>query len=66
MDDIKRIGNNGIVLMMFFAIIYSLIGYFGADLYISIFNSDSVNVVNYSTDYVAIDSVVNSLQYHSP
>ncbi|KFZ26969.1 MAG: Multidrug export protein MepA [Candidatus Izimaplasma bacterium HR2] len=57
MEDIKRIGNNGIVFMLVLAAIYSVIGYFGADLYISIFNSDSINVVNYSTEYLKIMSM---------
>ena len=57
MEDIKRIGNNGIVFMLVLAAIYSVVGFFGADLYISIFNSDSVNVVNYSTEYLKIMSM---------
>ena len=57
MEDIKRIGNNGIVFMLVLAAIYSAVGFFGADLYISIFNSDSVNVVNYSTEYLKIMSM---------
>ncbi len=57
MEDIKRIGNNGIVFMLVLAAMYSVIGFFGADLYISIFNSDSVNVVSYSTEYLKIMSM---------
>lgn len=58
MEDIKRIGNNGIVFMLVLAAIYSAVGFFGADIYISIFNSDSVNVVNYATEYLRVIAMV--------
>ena len=54
MGEVEKIGNNGILFMLSLAMIYSLIGFFGADFYVAMFKSDSVNVVNYATDYLRI------------
>lgn len=57
MEEVQRIGNNGIIFMFALAAIYSLVGFFGADIYISIFKSESANVVSYATDYLRIVSL---------
>jgi putative MATE family efflux protein len=54
MEEVQKIGNNGIVFMLGFAFLYSLVGFLGADLYVAMFKSNSVNVVNYATDYLRI------------
>ncbi len=54
MDLVTRYGNSGLILMLIFAAVYSLFGYFGADLYISMFNLESVNVTLYATDYLQV------------
>lgn len=54
MEEVEKVGNNGIVFMFALAAVYTLVGFFGADFYVGMFNSDSVNVVNYATDYLRI------------
>lgn len=54
MEEVQKIGNNGIVFMFALAVIYSLVGFFGADIYVAMFKSDSANVVSYATDYLRI------------
>lgn len=54
MEEVQKIGNNGILLMLGLALLYSLVGFFGADFYVAMFKSDSINVVNYATDYLRI------------
>ena len=57
MDQITRYGNSGFILMLLFAIMYSLFGYFGANLYIGLFRLESINVIEYSTSYLQIVSM---------
>jgi len=57
MDEVKRIGNTGLLLMIIFAGIYTLVGFFGANAFISLFNIDNENVVSYSFDYLRIVSL---------
>ncbi|MBN2604207.1 MAG: MATE family efflux transporter [Bacilli bacterium] len=57
MEEVARYGNNGLVFMIFFALIYSVVGYFGANLYVSIFNLTNTNVINYSIDYLQVISM---------
>ena len=54
MELVERYGNNGLLYMLVLALIYMAIGFFGADLYISIFKLDNANIVNYATDYLRI------------
>jgi len=56
-ESASRYGNNGMVIMFVLAIVYSLLGFFGKDLYVSIFNSDNANVVSYATDYLGVISL---------
>ncbi len=57
MEEVQKIGNNGILFMLGLALLYSLVGFFGADIYVAMFKSDSVNVVSYATDYLKIVSL---------
>ena len=57
MEEVKKIGNNGIVFMFALAMIYSMLGFFGADFYVAMFNSESANVISYATDYLRIMSL---------
>ncbi len=58
MDEVKRIGNNGLVFMLVLATIYSLIGYFGADLYMLPFKDKlGTNIISDSTTYLRIVSM---------
>lgn len=57
MEEVQKIGNNGIIFMLSLAVIYSLIGFFGADFYVAMFKSDSANVISYATDYLRIVSL---------
>jgi putative MATE family efflux protein len=54
MEEVQKIGNNGILFMFSLALLYSLVGFFGADFYVAMFNSDSANVVSYATDYLRV------------
>lgn len=54
MDEVARYGNSGFVLMLLFAVMFSLFGYFGADLYIGLFKIDSLEIYSYAKDYLQI------------
>ena len=54
---VARYGNSGFVLMLLFAAIFTLFGYFGADLYIGLFKIESLNILKYSTSYLQIVSL---------
>ncbi len=54
---ITRYGNSGFVLMLLFAAIYTLFGFFGVNLYVGLFNIESLNVSMYATDYMQIVSL---------
>lgn len=54
MELVERYGNNGLLYMLVLALVYMAIGFFGADIYISIFKLDNANIVNYATDYLRI------------
>ncbi len=57
MNLVTKYGNSGFVLMLLFAIVYSLLGYLGSDLYMDLFNLDSANVLEYSTSYLKVVSM---------
>jgi len=57
MNLVTKYANSGFVLMLLFAIGYSLFGYLGSNLYIDLFNLDSANVIEYSTSYLQIVSM---------
>jgi putative MATE family efflux protein len=54
MDLVESIGNNGLILMLFFGILYSLFGIFLHDLYIGWFRVENANVNAYATSYMEI------------
>ena len=54
MEEVKRYGNNGIVLMIILALLYSGVGFFGRYLYISIFNIENANTYQYAIEYISI------------
>lgn len=54
---VEKYGNNGLLYMLMLALLYMAIGFFGADLYISIFKLDNANIIAYATDYLRIISV---------
>jgi len=56
--EVKRIGNNGIILMLALAFIYSLIGFFGADVYMIPFKDKlDPQVIIDSTSYLKVISM---------
>jgi len=57
MELVERYGNNGLLYMLVLALFYMALGFFGADLYISIFKLDNANIVAYATDYLRIVSI---------
>lgn len=57
MEKVTKYGNNGLILMFVLGILYTLIGFFGKDIYISLFNSSNPNVVLYATQYLGIVSL---------
>jgi len=57
MNLVERYGNNGLLFMLFLALIYMAFGFFGADLYVSVFRLDNANIINYATDYIRIVSL---------
>lgn len=58
MEEVKRIGNNGLVFMLALAVIYSLIGFFGADLYMLPFEDKlSAQIISDSTAYLRVVSM---------
>ncbi|MGS0973258.1 MAG: MATE family efflux transporter [Candidatus Izemoplasmataceae bacterium] len=54
MELVERYGNNGLLYMLVLALFYMAIGFFGADLYVSIFKLDNANIIAYATDYLRI------------
>lgn len=57
MDDVAKYGNNGLIFMILLALVYSLVGFFGADFYVSIFKLSSENVASYAIDYLRVISM---------
>jgi len=53
---VEKIGNNGLLLMLGFGILYSLFGIFGADMYVAWFNVENANVNVFAVDYMHIIS----------
>ncbi len=60
MNDLKlleKIGNNGLILMFVLGLAYSLFGYFGAEMYVSWFNTGSANIDQFAIVYMKIISM---------
>ena len=55
-DEIQRIGNNGFIMMMVLAIIYSLIGYFGKNIFVGLFTESGTIVYDYAVSYLGVIS----------
>lgn len=53
-EQIENVGNNGLVLMILFGILYSLFGIFGNKLFVGWFNIDNQTMVTYAHDYMRI------------
>jgi len=59
-NDIEKVstyGNTGLILMGIVAIVYSMIGYFGAEVYANSWAFDSPDVVQYTIDYLSVISI---------
>jgi putative MATE family efflux protein len=56
-EGVRRIGNNGFILMLLFSLIYMLFGVFFTDFYVGLFNLDNANVITYASDYMQIISL---------
>lgn len=57
MEEVTKVGNNGLIIMLVLAAIYSLVGFFGASAYLSIFNIENTNIATHAFDYLRIVSV---------
>lgn len=51
---VEKIGNNGLVIMIAFGILYTLFGIFGADIYVQAFAIENANVNMFAVDYMHI------------
>ncbi|MCF7926614.1 MAG: MATE family efflux transporter [Candidatus Izimaplasma sp.] len=54
MELLEKIGNNGFLLMLGFAILYTLFGYFGANAYVRLFNTGNIRIDTYAIDYMRV------------
>ncbi len=54
MDLVQKFGNNGLLLMIIFGLMYSLFGIFGNTLFVSWFNIENSVVINNATEYMRI------------
>ena len=54
MEEVAKVGNTGLLIMIILALIYSFVGFFGAGIFVAIFNIESTNVIDYSVDYLRI------------
>lgn len=59
----NQYGNNGIVLMFILAMIYTLVGFFGRHVYVSWFNFDNENIINYTVRYLGIISLFGTAYF---
>ena len=57
MEEVAKAGNNGLILMIILTAIYSLIGFFGASTFISLFNIGNDNIETYAFEYLRIISI---------
>lgn len=63
MEKVTKYGNNGIILMFALGVLYTLIGFFGKDIFVSFFNSSNENVVLYATQYLGIVSLFGTAYF---
>ncbi len=56
-DEITKVGNNGLILMLVLTAVYTFIGFFGAKIFIGLFNIDNINIKIYAFEYLRIISV---------
>lgn len=54
MNLVSKIGNNGLLLMIGFGILYSITGYFGRELFIEFFKPESANTTMFANGYMSI------------
>lgn len=54
---VRKIGNNGFILMMLFSLLYMLFGVFFTDFYVGLFNLENTNVITYASEYMQIISL---------
>jgi putative MATE family efflux protein len=54
MEQVETIGNNGLILMLFFGLLYSLFGIFGNRFYVGLFNIENDTMVTYAHEYMRI------------
>lgn len=58
-----KYGNNGIVLMFAFAVLYTALGYFGRHIYVSFFNDSNETINLYATQYLGIVSLFGTTYF---
>lgn len=63
--ELNKFGTSGIVIMLFFSILYTLFGFFFADFYIGLFGIDNDIVVKESINYMRILSLFGVVYYLS-
>lgn len=56
-ESVEKFGNNGFILMLVVAIIYSLVGVFGGRYFIEFFQFDNALVIEYAYQYLSVISM---------
>jgi putative MATE family efflux protein len=56
MFKVEKIGNNGLLLMLLFGLLYSLFGLLFHELYVGWFNLENTETITYANDYMSIIS----------
>jgi putative MATE family efflux protein len=54
MNRVRKTGNNGLILMAFFGVLYTLFGRFGASMFVGWFDTGSANVDQFAIIYMQI------------
>ncbi len=54
LEGVRKAGNTGFIIILFFALIYMSFGLFFNDFYVGIFNLENANVITYAKDYMQI------------
>ncbi|MCK5762346.1 MAG: MATE family efflux transporter, partial [Candidatus Izimaplasma sp.] len=57
MEEVTRAGNNGLIIMLALTVLYTLTGFFGATIFINMFNIGNTNIETYAFEYLRIISL---------
>jgi len=63
MEKVKKIGNNGLILITIFGVLYSLFGLFGADVFVGWFHTGSENIDRFAVSYMQIVSGAGTVYF---